>query len=112
MKRREFITLLGGAAASWPLAARAQQGRRGGVLLATLESDQAAQSWLASFRRRLRELGWGTDGDIRFETRWAAGDHERMRVNIAEIVRLTPDVIVAQNTPMVAALRKQTTTVP
>jgi ABC-type uncharacterized transport system substrate-binding protein len=112
MNRRKFIALLSGAAASWPLAARAQQGRRIGVLLTALENDQAAQSWLASFRRRLRELGWGTDGDIRFETRWAGGDHERMRVNIAEIVRLTPDVIVAQNTPMVAALRKQTTTIP
>jgi putative tryptophan/tyrosine transport system substrate-binding protein len=90
MKRRAFMMAVAGAAASWPLAARAQQGRRIGVLLTALESDQAAQSWLASFRRRLRELGWGTDGDIRFETRWAGGDHERMRVNIAEICASRP----------------------
>jgi ABC-type uncharacterized transport system substrate-binding protein len=114
LKRREFISLIGGAAA-WPLAARAQDGgrlRRIGILLTVNESDPATQGWLARFQRRLRELGWTDDRNVRFERRWAGGDPERMRANIAEIVKLAPDVILAQNTPMVAALRKQTDSIP
>jgi putative ABC transport system substrate-binding protein len=115
MKRREFIALLGGAAVAWPLAARGQQRepmRRIGILLTVHESDPATQAWLAGFQRRLRELGWTDDRNVRFERRWAGGDPERMRANIAEVVGLAPDVILAQNTPMVAALRKQTDSIP
>jgi putative ABC transport system substrate-binding protein len=115
VRRREFITLLGGATAAWPLAARAQDGgrvRRIGILLTVNESDPATQRWLARFQRRLRELGWTDDRNVRFERRWAGGDPERMRANIAEIVKLAPDVILAQNTPMVAALHKQTDSIP
>jgi putative ABC transport system substrate-binding protein len=112
MRRREFIALLGGATVAWPLAARAQQVRRVGVLMTVQESDPATQGFLAGFQRRLGELGWVEDRTVRFNRRWAIGDPERMRANIAEIVGLHPNVILAQNTPMVAALRKQTTTIP
>jgi putative ABC transport system substrate-binding protein len=114
MIRREFITLLGGAAA-WPLAARAQQGermRRIGILLTVQDSDPATQGWLAAFERRLNELGWIDDRNVRFERRFAGGEPARLRTNIAEMVRLAPDVILAQNTPMVATLRQQTDTIP
>jgi putative ABC transport system substrate-binding protein len=111
MRRREFITLLGGAAA-WPLAARAQQLRRIGILMTVQEGDPATQVWLAGFKRRLSELGWTEDINVRFLRRWAGGDPERIRANVAEIIDLGPDVILAQNTPMVAALRRQTKSVP
>jgi ABC-type uncharacterized transport system substrate-binding protein len=114
MKRRAFITLIGGAA-TWPLVARAQQReprRLVGGLLSAQESDPATLGWLASFERRLNELGWTDDRNVRFERRWAAGDPERMRANAAEMVRLAPDVILAQNTPMVAVLRQQIDTIP
>jgi ABC-type uncharacterized transport system substrate-binding protein len=113
--RREFITLLGGAAAAWPLAARAQQServRRVGILVVQAERDAQVQSNVAMFQRRLAELGWVEDRNTRFEHRYADGDPERMRTNTAEIIRLKPDVILAQNTPMVAVLRQQTTTIP
>jgi ABC-type uncharacterized transport system substrate-binding protein len=114
MRRREFITLLGGAAVAWPLVARAQgdRMRRIGILLSVHETDPATQGWLAAFQQRLKELGWTDNRNVRFERRFAAGDPERMRVNAAEIVGLAPDLIVAQNTPMVAALRKQTDSIP
>jgi putative ABC transport system substrate-binding protein len=112
VSRRHFITLLGGAAAVWPLAARAQQPRRIGILLTGQESDPATQGWIAVFQRRLGELGWIEGRNVRFERRWAGGNPERIRADVAEIVGLGPDVILAQNTPMVAALRKQTTTIP
>jgi putative ABC transport system substrate-binding protein len=112
IKRREFITLLGGAAVTWPLAVRAQQPRQIGMLLTVQESDPATQDSIAVFQRRLRELGWVEDRTIRFERRYAGGDPQRMSANIAEIVGLRPDVILAQNTPMVAALRRQTDSIP
>jgi putative tryptophan/tyrosine transport system substrate-binding protein len=114
MKRREFITLLGGATV-WPLAARAQQPggmRRLGILATVRESDRSTQGWLAGFQRRLAELGWSEDRNIRLDRRWAGGDPARMSANIAEIVALAPDVILAQNTPMVAALIKRTERIP
>jgi putative tryptophan/tyrosine transport system substrate-binding protein len=115
MRRREFIMLLGGAAVISPLPAHAQQRertRRIGVLLTGEESDPATQGWFAVFQRRLSELGWTDERNVRFERRWASGDPQRMRANVAEIVGLAPDVILAQNTPMVAALRKQTDNIP
>jgi putative tryptophan/tyrosine transport system substrate-binding protein len=114
MRRREFITVLGGAAA-WPMVARAQQPermRRIGVLLTGEGNDAATQSWLDGFQRRLRELGWTDERNVRFERRWAGSNPERIRTNVTEIVDIAPDVILAQNTPMVAALRKRTDSIP
>src|SRR5262245_56288509 len=81
VKRRQFITLLGGAAAVWLLAARAQQGggmRRIGVLMAFAESDREAQSWVAAFREELSKFGWTEGGNIEIDTRWATADVESM----------------------------------
>lgn len=110
MKRREFMTLLGGAAA-WPAVARAQKVRRVGILLFQ-PASMPTEGWVAVFQRRLAELGWAEDRNVRFERRYAGANPERMRALIAEIVGLKPDIILAQNTPMVAALRKQTATIP
>ena len=115
MKRREFITLLGCAAATWPLSAGAQQGervRRLGVLMGFATTDPEAQGFQRAFSQRLRELGWVDGTTARFDWRWAAGDRERFRAYAAELVSLKPDVILANTTPAVAALRQETTTIP
>jgi putative ABC transport system substrate-binding protein len=81
MRRRKFITLLGGAAAAWPLAARAQQPdrvRRIAVLVGFAESDPSVRSWLAAFRGALAKLGWTEGGNLRIELRWAGDDPDRM----------------------------------
>src|SRR5262249_3682967 len=96
MKRREFITLLGGAAA-WPLSARAQQGpgvRRIGVLHTTAADDPEGHARNAAFLQGLAQFGWTDGGNVRIETRWAAGDADRIRKFVAELVTLAPDVIV------------------
>jgi putative ABC transport system substrate-binding protein len=114
LRRRKFLGVLGGAAA-WPLAARAQPDgriRRVGILMTVQQSDPATQGWLAAFQRRLMELGWVEDRNVRFDRRWADGDPERMRANIAEIVGTMVDVVLAQNTPTVALLRTQTDKLP
>ena len=114
MKRREFITLLGGAAA-WPLAARAQQPermRRIGVLTTFAENDATVQSWQAAFRKRLEEAGWQDGRNIKIDYRWAAGDADRLRIFAAELVELKPDLIFAQTTPATAAVVRQTRTIP
>jgi putative ABC transport system substrate-binding protein len=114
MRRREFITLLGGAVA-WPFAARAQQidrVRRIGVLMGWAESDPEAQSALATFLKRLRQLGCADGRNVRIDKRWAAGDVERMRVFAKELVELQPDVILANTTPVTAALHQETRTIP
>ena len=101
MKRREFITLLGGAAAAWPLTARAQQGermRRIGVLINLSESDSAEQKVVLAFRQGLRELGWEDGRDVRIDMRWGAGDPQRYRKYAAELVALAPDAILAATT--------------
>jgi putative ABC transport system substrate-binding protein len=115
MRRRDFIKGIVGSGTFWPCAARAQGGppvRRIGMLMTVMESDPATQGWINSFQRRLAELGWIEDGNVRFNRRWAAGNPERIRANVAEIIGLRPDVIVAQNTPMVAALHKETDSIP
>src|SRR6476660_7205789 len=97
MRRREFISLLSGAAVGWPLAARGQQldrMRRIGVLSSLAETDSEAQAWDAAFRRRLVELGWGDRRNIHIDYRWGAGSVERMQLFAKELVRLNPDVIV------------------
>jgi putative tryptophan/tyrosine transport system substrate-binding protein len=115
MKRREFITLLGGGVAAWPLAVRAQQGermRRIGVLMGFDESDPGAKDWLSGFMRRLAELGWTDGRNVQMDVRWAAGDPDRMRTFAKELVDLQSDVILSQTTPVTAALRRETRTIP
>jgi len=113
MRRREFISLIGGAAA-WPLAARAQQPDRMrliGVLMGYPESDQAAQSWLAAFRGALPKLGWTEGSNLRIELRWSANDPARMRTLAKELVDLRPNAILGATTPVVAALARETKTI-
>jgi putative ABC transport system substrate-binding protein len=115
LKRREFITLLGGAAAAWPLAARAQQPdgvRRIGVLMAVAESDAQYQANLAVFREGLQQIGWTEGRNIRIDVRWAALDVEAMQRLAKELVALQPDLILSNNTPTTAALLQQTRTIP
>ncbi len=113
--RREFITLLGGAAATWPLAARAQQGnrmRRIGVLIGWGENDPWAKAGLAQFTQGLQELGWADGHNLRMDVRWAAGDVSRMQAYAKELVGLQPDVILANTTPVTAAFQRETRTIP
>jgi putative ABC transport system substrate-binding protein len=115
MKRRDFITLLGGAAAAWPLAARAQQQermRRIGVLMGWPESDAAAQAHVTAFRAGLQGLGWTEGRNIRFDYRWAELNAEAMQRFARELVALQPDLILSQITPTTAALLQQTRTIP
>src|SRR5262245_19909965 len=115
MKRREFITLIGGAAAAWPLAAGAQQGdrvRRIGVLMAFAESDREAQSWVAAFREELSKLGWTGGRNIEIDTRWATADVESMQRFAKELVALQPDLILTSSTPATAAMLQQTRAIP
>ena len=115
MKRREFITLLGGVAAAGPLAARAQRAdvvRRVGVLAAYREDDPEAQTCIAVFRKGLQALGWTEGRNIVMEYRWGAGEPERARIFAAEMVSIKPDVILAHGTPAVTALRIATSTIP
>ena len=110
MRRREFITLLGGAAAAWPLAARAQQSNRlrvVGVLLAMAPDDPEAQLRVKAFEAGLRELGWTEGRNLRLEYRWAAGDAALLRKQATELVGLAPDLILATSTPVLAALRQE-----
>ena len=114
MKRRQFITLLGGAAA-WPLAAGAQQGgrmRRVGVLQNLASDDPAEQARLMAFGQGLQELGWTIGRNVRIENRWSAGDPELIRRNTEEMVALAPDVILASGNAGVAPLLQATRTVP
>jgi hypothetical protein len=103
VRRRQFITLLGGAAAAWPLAARAQQGervRRIGVLMGHLESDSKAQAHIAAFRDGLHKLGWTEGNNTRIDTRWTApGDTQSMQPFAKELVALQPDIILSNTTP-------------
>jgi putative ABC transport system substrate-binding protein len=114
MRRREFITLLGGAAA-WPLAAGAQQRerlRRIGVLINYSSDDPAAQSRLTAFLQGLAQLGWTEGGNARVDVRWGAGDTERIRRHAAELVALAPDIILAVGSPATAPLLQATRTIP
>jgi putative tryptophan/tyrosine transport system substrate-binding protein len=115
LNRRELILALGGAAAGWPLAARAQQPgriRRIGVLMGIAESDPTRQSFVSAFTQSLADLGWRDGDNIRIDYRWGAGDNDRIRSFARELVELQPDLIVAHTTPVVAALKQQTRTIP
>jgi len=115
MRRREFITLLGGTAAAWPLAARAEQSdrmRRIGVLMGFAESDPTAQSWVGAFQNALAKLGWTEGSNLRIELRWAAADPDKIRSFARELVDLRPDAIFDQTTPVTGALASETQTIP
>jgi putative ABC transport system substrate-binding protein len=115
MRRREFITVFGGAAAAWPLAARAQQGgamRRIGVLMSTSADDPEGQARNAAFLQGLQQLGWTVGRNVRIDYRWGARDSGRLRDFAAELVVLAPDVIVATAGATVGALQQVSRTVP
>src|SRR6266536_1758480 len=116
MRRRDIITLLGGAAAAWPLAARAQQGervRRIGVLTSGATADDPdGRTRSAAFLQGLQQLGWIDGRNIRIDYRWGAGDADSMRRYAAELVTLAPDVILASGTATVSPLLQATRTVP
>jgi putative tryptophan/tyrosine transport system substrate-binding protein len=115
MKRREFITLLGGAAAAWPLAARAQQGermRRIGVLMSTAADDPEGQARIAAFQQGLQQFGWTIGRNVRIDSRRPAGDSERFRTYAAELVALSPDVILATGSAASEPLLRATHTIP
>src|SRR5437899_806419 len=107
MKRREFISLIGSAAAAWPLAVRAQEPgrmRRVGVLLAFFDSDPEGQPRIAAFQQELENLGWTEGRNIQIEYRWASGEADRFRAFAAELVAARPDVLVAHTSPSAEAL--------
>jgi len=115
MRRREFITLIGGAAALWSQAASAQNlggMRRVGVLLSLAESDPEGKAQFSGFTQGLAELGWVEGRNLRMEVRWGRGDIDRIRTFAKELVALQPDVILAHGTPVTAALHGETRTIP
>jgi len=115
MRRREFITLIGVAAAVWPLAAAAQQSarmRRIGILMAYAESDTVYQGYVIAFQEELQKLGWEQGRNIRFNYGWAGSDLESINRFAKELVALQPDLILSSSTPTTASLLQQTQTIP
>ena len=115
MKRRTFITLLSGAAAAWPVAARGQQGermRRIGVLMSRSADNPDALALVSAFAQGLQERGWTVGGNVRIEYRWGAGDLDRFRRYAAELVALSPDVVLASGGSIVGAFQQASRTVP
>jgi putative ABC transport system substrate-binding protein len=113
MRRREFISVIAGAAA-WPLAARAGQAgqRLIGALIGTAQSDPTAQSWFAAFQDGLAKLGWREGGNLRTELRWGSGDSNRIDTLAKELLDLRPDAIFGIGTPVISALARETHTIP
>jgi putative ABC transport system substrate-binding protein len=115
MKRRDFITLLGGAAATWPLAARAQQAermRRIGVLMNRAADDPQGQARLKAFQQALQQLGWSDGRNVQIDVRWGENDADRSRRYAQELVALAPDIFLASGTVSVTALQHITRTLP
>jgi ABC-type uncharacterized transport system substrate-binding protein len=115
MRRREFITLLGGAAATWPLAARAQQAdrvRRIGMLIHYSQTDRESQTRIAAFLDTLQRVGWTDGRNVRIEYRWSAGDAGREKASAAELVRSNPDVIMVAGWTALAELQRLTSVIP
>jgi ABC-type uncharacterized transport system substrate-binding protein len=115
MQRREFITLLGGVAVMWPLAAQAQQPgrvRRIGVIVPFLADDSEAQGRVGAFLQELQQLGWTIGRNVRIDTRWAGGNVIDIRRHAAELVALAPDVILGHGSSVVGQLLQVTRTVP
>jgi putative ABC transport system substrate-binding protein len=114
VKRREFITLLGGTGV-WPLAARAQQPdrvRRVGFLISTAETDQEARAWITAFERRFAELGWVDGRNVRIEYRFGEGNATRMPQLAQELLELRPDAVLAATFSAATAMRQQTLSIP
>lgn len=114
MRRRDFITLVGGTALALPHGARAQTARRIGVLMGFAENDKEGQAFAAAFRGGLQQLGWTEGRNIRIDTRWAipGGDAQARQRFAQELVALQPDVILSGTTPTTVVLLQQTTTTP
>jgi putative tryptophan/tyrosine transport system substrate-binding protein len=116
MRRRDFIKLLGGAAAGWPLAARAQRGervRRLGVLTGFAEDDPTGQKVVAAFRQRLAELGWAEGRNVRIEVRWAAaGDTDLMQAGAIDLAEFAPELILVHGNRALSAVQKEMRGVP
>ena len=115
MNRRKFITLLGGAAAAWPLAARAQQPervRKIGVLMHATSDEPESQARIVAFAQGLQEAGWSVGRNIRIETRWSTGDASRLRKDAAELVAVNPDVVLAGVGATIPALLEASRTMP
>ena len=115
MKRREFITLLGGAAVAWPLAVCAQQAdkmRRIGVILPAAANDAEFQTWVGAFLQALAQLGWIIGNNVRIDIRWATANAADIRRHAAELAALAPDVILASGTSTVGPMLQATRTVP
>jgi len=115
MRRREFISLLGGAVTAWPVRARGQPSARMrliGVLLPIAKDDPDYQPWLTAFRQALQELGWVDGRNMRMDIHWATANHAEIRKQAAELVALAPDVILAHGASTVGPLLQTTRTVP
>jgi putative ABC transport system substrate-binding protein len=115
MRRREFITLLGGAAVAWPLAVRAQQTeqiRRIGVLTGDAEDDPGVKARLVAFQQGLDRLGWSVDRNVRIDYRFAANNPDQYQPLAKELIRLQPDVLLAYTTPVAAAFERESRTIP
>jgi len=115
IRRREFISLLGGATAAWPLAARAQQGdrvRRIGVLMPGHEKDPSFKTRVSAFTQALADLGWTDGRNARLDLRWAGDDINRIRALAQELVGLQPDIIATNGTPETVAVQRETRTIP
>ena len=115
VRRRDFITLLGGAAAAWPLAAHAEKSdrvRRVGVIMGFAQNDEVWQAYLATFRQGLQELGWSNGRNIRFDYRFTGESAERMHIVAEEMVALAPDVILVSTNSVVSATLKATRSIP
>jgi putative ABC transport system substrate-binding protein len=115
LSRRDFITLLGGAAAAWPLAAGAQQGdrmRRIGVLMGYAENDPVAKTMVSAFTQPLADLGWTDGRNVRIDLRWSGGDSNRIRALAQELVGLQPDIMLAGGTSATIPLQRETRTIP
>jgi putative tryptophan/tyrosine transport system substrate-binding protein len=115
MRRREFITLLGGTFAAWPLPLSAQQGepmRRVGVLMNLAENDPEGQARIGAFLQSMQQSGWTNGRNVQIDIRWGAGDPERVRKHAIELVGLPSDVILASTAVSVDALQLVTRTVP
>jgi ABC-type uncharacterized transport system substrate-binding protein len=112
VKRREFITLIGGVALTWPVSVRAQRAERRLVGIVTNFGEDEVQLFLPSFRKRLGELGWAEDHNIRIDVRAAGGDYQRLTTEAGALIGSDPDVILAVGTPGLTAVRQHTKTVP
>jgi putative tryptophan/tyrosine transport system substrate-binding protein len=114
MRRREFIELIGGGAVTWPLAARAQRPdhmRRVGVLMG-LAKDVEGQARVAAFRHALQQLRWIEGGNVRIDDRWSAGDADRLRIDVTDLVSLKPDLVLVNGSRALAALRRENDNIP